>query len=480
MDKTFYFKAEHIIPSVRQFLICFTATIILNGCSNDSKNEIRILFTGDILLSRNVKKEIEQKKVNPWKSIEERLKSEDLVIGNLEGTVGIPNASVTKASAEMVFDIPETYLILLKEAGFSALSIENNHSCDLGQNNKDTTIFKIQNDGMTPISFDCSPWFFNIKGKVISVLALNLIPNKEGNNQEIPSVDILQKLRLARELSDFVIVSIHWGNELQDWPSKVQRGSAEWLVENGADLIIGHHPHVIQAPEMIKGKPVFFSLGNHLFDQKYSDSKEGLMVECIIRNNSVKYRSLITHTVQNSFFPEIVKEYDLPFSKRIIKGAPLFSGISIKPESRLDSLNYHISLVGYLGNKKLWHTPSISLVHIIQAEFDDKHNYILTIEKHYSSIDGETALRPYVYDLSKFGLKALWRGSALSRPLIDATLSPNKKYLISLHRGDSYINYNPKNVSNGIELYKWNGFGFSGYKNDTLMEYALKYYYFLQ
>jgi hypothetical protein len=151
----------------------------------------------------------------------------------------------------------------------------------------------------------------------------------------------------------------------------------------------------------------------------------------------------------------------------------------MKPVSRFDGANYQISLEGYSGNTRLWHTPSISLINISRAEFDNNHDYIVTIEKHYSTIDGEMALRPYVYNISKSGLQALWRGSALSRPLIDAVLSPDKKFLIALHRGDSFINHDPQNDDTRIELYKWNGFGFSGYKNDSLMNYAEKYYGFI-
>jgi poly-gamma-glutamate synthesis protein (capsule biosynthesis protein) len=476
MDKTLCFKTKYLLSASKWLLISVALIFILNDCTTKDQSEIRILFTGDILLSRNVKLEIEQKQINPWYSLERRFKSENLVIGNLEGSVGTYDKSSNSSSSDIIFDIPKSYIPLLKEAGFSAVSLENNHSNDLGERNKDTTVLEVKKTGIAPISFENSPWFFRFNNTVISIIAVNLIPDKKGKKETIPSIAVSQKIRLARELSDFVIISIHWGNELLDWPSKAQRVSAEWLIENGADLIIGHHPHVIQAPEMINGKPVFFSLGNHLFDQKYSDSKVGLMVECVIKRGIIEFNGFSTHTIRNSYSPEIVKESHFNFSKLKITPHSKFSGFSLIPISVIDSTGYKIALEGHSGNRKIWTTPPISLISISTANFDNKNQYIFSLEKHYSSIDKEIALRPYVYSISELGLNALWRGSALSRPLIDAVLTPDKKYLVALHRGDSFIKQDLTNGETRIELYKWNGFGFSGFKDEAVMDYACKYY----
>ena len=248
------------------------------------------------------------------------------------------------------------------------------------------------------------------------------------------------------------------------------------LIDNGADLIIGNHPHVIQAPEIIKGKPVFFSLGNHLFDQKYPSTKEGLMVECILKDGKIKFNGITTHTMKNSYFPEITAK--APFKFPILRTRKLekFSGIEILPISINNETNNEIILEGFQNGKKLWRTHPMSLVSISTADFDKKYNYLLTLEKHYSPIDGENGLRPYVYSITNDGLIDLWRGSALSRPLLDATLTPDKKHLVTLHRGDSFINLDSQNNKTRLETYQWNGFGFSGFKDSETMEYAIKYY----
>jgi poly-gamma-glutamate capsule biosynthesis protein CapA/YwtB (metallophosphatase superfamily) len=81
---------------------------------------------------------------------------------------------------------------------------------------------------------------------VIALVTINLVPGRDLSSNQIPSVGIKQKMRLACSLANIVIVSIHWGGELLDWPNKVQRETASWLIKNGADLIIGSHPHVIK------------------------------------------------------------------------------------------------------------------------------------------------------------------------------------------------------------------------------------------
>jgi hypothetical protein len=439
-----------------------------------------LLFCGDIMLSRNVRLEIEQHRISPWNYISPRLKSSDLVIGNLEGTVGVFNNQKDSSRKGIIFDIPKSYLNLLKDAGFTSLSLENNHINDMGISNKDSTIFDLSEAGIQPLHSNNSPHFFRFDNIIISVIAINMVADKEGLCEKIPSVEAKQKLRLAKSLSGFVIVTIHWGSELLDWPNKSQRAAAEWLVDNGADLIIGHHPHVIQAPEIIKGKPVFFSLGNHIFDQKYSVTREGLMVECIFKNGKIEYRGITTHSVKDSFFPEITGEVRYDFPEMKIAPCISYYDIDIFPVSSDNGSEGRIILEGYSGGKKLWQTPAISLVSISPADFDEMHNYLFTLERHYSSIDEEYGTRPYVYNMTRAGLSALWRGSALSRPLIDAALSPDKKYLIALHRGDSFINPDSTNCDTRLETYKWNGFGFSGYKDSGALEYARQYYESIQ
>ena len=88
---------------------------------------------------------------------------------------------------------------------------------------------------------------------------------------------------------DILIVAVHWGVEYTREPTQLQRSQAAQIVESGADIIAGHHPHWVQISETIEGKPVYYSLGNFVFDQMWSEeTKKGLAVSLTYRDGELK------------------------------------------------------------------------------------------------------------------------------------------------------------------------------------------------
>jgi len=462
MDKTICnFRKRLRHP--KYVLLAFLVVISTLSCKSNQP-EVHILFTGDILLSRNVIAEYQFRKSSPWEDLKPLFQSADLVIGNLEGAVGKSEGRFLPGSGSPLFYIDKENISLLREAGFNIITNENNHNSDPGTGSKEKTIEALQDCKITPVYYENSPWFFTIKDVIIALVTLNMIPGRDVSNNQLPSIEIKQKLRLARNLAKIVIVSIHWGSELLDWPSREQRATAKWLIDNGADIIIGSHPHVIQEPEIIEGKPVFFSLGNHLFDQKYPETKEGLIVEITIRAGSYECNGIITHTKANSFYPEIAgnKNYHfeiLPLNNNALK----VNNCTLKPLSVSENNQNKIVIEAYQMNKKVWCTHPMSIVSIEAGKLDGENEYLFTIEKHYSGLDGEIGPRPYVYTLDNVGLLAKWRGSALAWPLLDAVISPlDNTVLCALHRGDSFITLEKTSTETRVAAYRWNGFGFTG------------------
>lgn len=416
------------------------------------------------MLSRNVKEEYQSSKVFPWENLKSLFNSADLVAGNLEGAVGESENLLKSENGSPVFNIDGEDISLLQKAGFRIITIENNHSLDFGVDGKRKTIDILREDSLTAVFLENSPQFFTIKDVVISVLSLNTVAGRDGSKNQIPSIDFQQKLRLARSLSNLVVVSIHWGSELLDWPSREQREAADWLTKNGVDIIIGSHPHVIQKPELVNGKPVFFSLGNHLFDQKYPRTKEGLIADIRIRNGKFQCYEITTHTGHDTFYPELSDTNEGEIGS-IQYGNPTLKlkNYSFRPLSVPEGYENKTILQACQNGKVVWETNAIPLISISSFKPDEENEYLFTLEKHYSKLDNENDIRPYVYGLDDKGLFALWRGSALSWPLIDAQISSiDKKILCALHRGDSFINPDKKTISKRIGAYQWNGFGFRG------------------
>ncbi|MEN6459853.1 MAG: CapA family protein [Syntrophomonas sp.] len=462
MDKTICYKSNSYRRGKNLLFILIIS--ILNQSCNKTNSDVHVLFVGDILLSRNVSQELQIKNSSPWSELKPTFQSAELVIGNLEGAVGKIEDQFISDSDSPVFNIDSSYISLLSKAGFKIITLENNHSFDLGASGKENTIQALLHNDIAPIFFDNSPQFFTVKNVVIALIVINLVPGRDFNKSEIPSIELKQKLRLAKSLANIVVVSVHWGSELLDWPNNKQRENAEWLVSNGADLIIGSHPHVIQQPELIKGKPVFFSLGNHLFDQKYPSTKEGLIVDLFIHKNKFNCSGIITHTKVDSYYPKIIETKNFKFKPFQFRDSPFkINDYILKPVSVSENHQNRTVLRAYRNGKIVWETHPMSIISITSSKLDDKNEFLIILERHYSNMDGETNIRPYVYQVDDKGLIAKWRGSALAWPLLDATISPyDNSILCALHRGDSFINPDSTNTSTRVAAYKWNGFGFTG------------------
>ena len=246
--------------------------------SNARKDYQSLLFVGDIMLGRNVEYLMQREgAMYPFSSFNiSSLYDDAAVVGNFESSMALDHVQ-TKAYA-MKFSVPETSIPAIKESNFTHLSLANNHSFDYGVEGYKNTKEILKTNGLVSfgngVAIDASTISIvhSTRGDIalIGINAVSKIPSKE---------EVLSVLGQAQKRSSFQIVYIHWGNEYEDTHSPSQRALAEDLVDAGADLIVGHHPHVVQDIDIIKGVVVFYSLGNYIFDQYFSkDVQEGLVV----------------------------------------------------------------------------------------------------------------------------------------------------------------------------------------------------------
>ncbi len=263
-------------------------------------NEIRMVFVGDIMLSRNIGETIAKKK-DPtffFASTTEFLKSADITFGNLENPVstrGIRSGSIYSFRAD-----PQT-LQGLTSAGFNVVSIANNHIWDYGkQAFKDTLSNLLENDigavgGGENYAEAHTPKILVVGKTRIAFLAYtNLISPKLGLASSTPAISryddtILQTdITEAKKVSDFVVVSFHWGDEYQTKHNPEQERVGKFVIDAGANLVIGHHPHVVQEVEEYNGGYIAYSLGNFIFDQNFSkDTKHGLALVVTLKDDKI-------------------------------------------------------------------------------------------------------------------------------------------------------------------------------------------------
>ncbi len=245
----------------------------------------RLLFLGDIMLDRQVKEKI-SKQPSGVNWLVEKLagqnddffKGLDLVSANLEGA--LTNQGEHYAP-KLIYDFafsPDDIAQLVRY-NFNFFNLANNHLADQGERGvKETesnlTNLKVNFSGCTDGLVDnCSSKIINLSGIKLGLVGLSMVYH---------DFDLVKAVKIIKELvgkCDMIIVNIHWGQEYQHQYNKKQQQVAHQLIDAGVDLIIGHHPHVVQGIEIYNKKLTFYSLGNFIFDQYFSSAtQQGLAV----------------------------------------------------------------------------------------------------------------------------------------------------------------------------------------------------------
>ena len=459
--------------SIVAALACFLPVCPAHGVDRGGENSeiARLLFAGDILLSRGVERRLIRNPQAFGRVLGPIFSGAGLAVGNLEGAAGPRDACLESTPQAPCFPIRAEFIPLLRAAGFKAIGLENNHSSDLGQAARQETRRLLGQNDLLALTYEQSPQFIRLGGLTVGIVSLSMIPGRGRRAVDVPGTELRQKLRLARNISNLVVVYVHWGSEFLDWPEKKQRQAADWLVNNGADIIVGHHPHIVQKPECLRGKAVFYSLGNFVFDQKYPSTREGLLADCRIRDETVSCSGLLTRTPEGAVLP-VTGKVDGDTEKALsgctfnLSSSLVVNGITLRPGKASAKGNTPgFALEAVREGKVLWKTNRANIVSIDKMKVGGPQGteYLFTLERHFSTMDGEKGLRPCVYEARPEGLIPKWRGTALSWPLLDAVLLPGDNgVLCAQHRGDSFMVLEHGSNEKRIAAYRWKGFGFSG------------------
>lgn len=280
-----------------------------------------MLFLGDMMLSRGVAYQIYQNNdlYYPFRNIQTLLQKNDFVFANFESPI-IPGRQIH--TGEMAFRVDENLGPILKELNFSILSLANNHLLDFGQKGllntlKLLTENQIQYIGAGENYQEAHQYKILEKNNIkIAFLAYNdsdviLATNEATENRPgtaFMDLDALQKdLAEVKKSADFVIVSMHSGTEYKENPNNRQIEFAHAAIDNGANLVVGHHPHVVQPIEKYKNGYIFYSLGNCIFDQAWSkETTEGIATQIIFSKNEIKNIKILPLIIENYSQPKII------------------------------------------------------------------------------------------------------------------------------------------------------------------------------
>ncbi|MBN1960231.1 MAG: CapA family protein [Deltaproteobacteria bacterium] len=200
----------------------------------------------------------------------------DLAIGNLEACF---SGDETQTIEPLTFFAPNRQLIALLYLGFDVLNLANNHcspfAVDYSQ--KLLNSVGILTIGSPVQGFDGLPIQINRNGLKVAIISGMLLPTTKQNIIKIMQPSFAKSLQKIAAVNDFVVATIHWGDEYANIPNTAQQQLAHWLVHNGVNFVIGHHPHVVQPVAEYKNGLIAYSLGNFIFDQEgYIKTTNGL------------------------------------------------------------------------------------------------------------------------------------------------------------------------------------------------------------
>ncbi len=245
---------------------------------------LSLVAVGDILMHQDVKRAAD---VDPggfqalWADLIPLFQGADLAFGNLETPV---SPTFGRPGIPFQFNAPGSLPAALRASGFTVLSTANNHAFDQGGRGVRETLERLRAAQLVAIGSGDdqlqaeSPQVLERQGIRVAFLGFtdlfNLDLNRKATEPWVRPLDLepaLLAVREARGKADLVVVSVHWGNEYQHAPTKRQRDLAKALVTAGCDVLLGHHPHVLQPVELLEvaGRKalVAYSLGNFISNQ---------------------------------------------------------------------------------------------------------------------------------------------------------------------------------------------------------------------
>lgn len=284
-------------------IVCAALAICCAGViAASAKQTVSINFVGDVLLDRGVREQIEKNSyLYPHSEVAEIFKADDLTVANLECPLTEGGSPAFK-NKRIVFKADPKNSEALKKSGYDVLCLANNHSMDFLGAGLEDTANALQSQGLEFFGASMKErppaLFIKKNGVKIGFLGYSCFPpegflhdssswsvaySRSNNLDELKS-----EISAAAQSCDVLIVYFHWGNEYSKVVTDTQKKLARAAVDSGAKLVIGSHPHVQQRSEEYRGVPVYYSLGNFVFDKQIQKgTDQGTILQATVGRKGV-------------------------------------------------------------------------------------------------------------------------------------------------------------------------------------------------
>ena len=195
-----------------------------------------------------------------FQNVKSIFSADDLTIANFEGTL---TDSDTREDKTFAFKAPAEYAQILTSGSIEAVNTANNHSHDYGEQSYTDTLTALDNAGIIHFGYDDTA-VMDIKGVKVGLVGIYELKDHLGREQQLK--DNIAKVKA--DGAELVIVIFHWGNESETVPDTNQMTLGRLAIDEGADLVCGHHPHVLQGIEYTEDGPIVYSLGDFWFNDE--------------------------------------------------------------------------------------------------------------------------------------------------------------------------------------------------------------------
>ncbi len=276
------------------FLTGFVASILaLTGATFSAVTaraapaQMSVLFGGDMMFDRTVRATVAQKGGDfIFSCIDPTLQDADLVVANLEGPI-TPNDSMSLGSAvgspnNFVFTFPISTAVLLAVHHIAVVNLGNNHIMNFGADGVRSTEDALKAAQVQFFGDPLNNAVVHISQGGVALALINyneFLPTYTGADGASMTIEQIQEARMAGEVP---IVYTHWGIEYATTSPQYVRDLAHRFVDVGAAIVVGSHSHVVEDHEIYKGAPIYYSLGNFIFDQYWDDAvSHGLLLKVV-------------------------------------------------------------------------------------------------------------------------------------------------------------------------------------------------------
>lgn len=472
------------------------------------ENVVELVAVGDVMLGRGV-----AGVPQPFAAVIPFLRAADLALANLEcviapGDTPCPGRPGEPALQPYHLCAPPSAVTALREAGFDVLGLANNHALDLSPAGLAETVSRLQAAGIATVGAGpnaeaaLQPLIHQVRGVRLALLAFNAVPDPAGRAETPDQNEGWTQARWDRERAmaaiaaacaqaDAVIVSVHWGYEFETRADPAQRDAAQAMLEAGADLVIGHHPHAVQSLKVTAepvetstddGQFVVYSLGNFVFDQEQGETQQGLALRAFFDDQGL--RAVQALPIWASPRPRLMTLDDAASLLARVQPPPRHLGFTCDSQTcypvevpRIPQAGLfwagEIDLTGdgvpervrrareqaiiYRDGVEAWRSPQewrVTDLALGDPNDDGRDELLLALWKQDSA--GVLRSHPFIIGYREGAYRPLWGGSAVSDPIHEVELGDVN--------GDSVqelIVLEEQGDDRAVTVWRWHGWGFS-------------------